>query len=163
METETCMACGLRTSKVDGPVHKYLISSPGCWAKYGEVLAREYENSEYMAVHALTVDAYALQHPGIENLRTINSANIHLASMYCHFKLGKSIGELSQVKQKLTKHKDQFVWMDPPENVSEITVADILESESASEHRKSVLKWSEYIYEQWEAHHSYIASLVSIE
>ncbi|MEM6796655.1 MAG: DUF5946 family protein [Acidobacteriota bacterium] len=163
METEICIACGLKTEKVDGPLHKYLVSSPGCWAKFGEVLAREYENPQYMAVHALTVDAYALQHPGYESAQTINSANVHLASLYCFFELGKSIGELSQVKQDLTRYKDQFLWMDPPEEASEITVADVLESESASEHREAVLRWSEYIYGRWEAQYPYIASLPSIE
>ena len=162
MQTEKCIACGLETERINGPVHKYLISSPGCWAKFGEILVREYENYEYMSVHALTVDTYTLQHPGTENPQTINSANVHLASLYSYFELGKPISELSKVKQDLEKYKDQFVWLEPPGDVSEITVASILKSESPSEHRESVVNWATYIYEKWETHHSRIASLLSL-
>jgi len=52
--------------KADGPAHAYMLSSPGCWAAYGELLAREYSDSAYRRLHRLSVDAYALQHPGID-------------------------------------------------------------------------------------------------
>lgn len=41
-----CPGCGLMTAVQDGPTHPYVVSSPGCWAIYGEVLAREYQNPE---------------------------------------------------------------------------------------------------------------------
>src|SRR5436190_1879442 len=37
-----CIGCGVLTPDADGPTHPYLGASPGCWAVYGEVLAREY-------------------------------------------------------------------------------------------------------------------------
>lgn len=39
-----CFSCGGLYPNVDGPVHKYMDSSPGCWAIYGEVLAKEYSD-----------------------------------------------------------------------------------------------------------------------
>ena len=41
LERESCFSCGAEVPKSDGPVHKYIDSSPGCWAAFGEVLARE--------------------------------------------------------------------------------------------------------------------------
>ena len=61
---ETCVWYGLQTVKSPEPVLRYLESSPGCWAKFGALLTREYENAQYRTVHELTVDVYALQHPG---------------------------------------------------------------------------------------------------
>jgi len=162
MQTETCSACGLITEQFDGPVHQYLVSSPGCWAKFGEILAREYENYEYMSVHALTVDTYALQHPGEASPQTISSAYIHLASLYSHFELEKPISELAEVKQNLAGYKDRFTWLEPPENVTEITVADILKSETPAQHREAVTRWATYVYQEWQAHHPKVASLLSI-
>jgi len=96
MEYETCIGCGLKSEKGDGVTHQYLESSARCWAKYGELLAREYENSRYMSVHDLTVDAYALQHPGTK----ISSAYVHLASLYGYFITGMNIEKLVVIKNK---------------------------------------------------------------
>ena len=61
---KACFSCGAQVPDVEGPTHRYMLSSPGCWAVFGEVLAREYSNALYMKNHRLTVDAYAVQHPG---------------------------------------------------------------------------------------------------
>ena len=63
--TETCASCGADTPTAPGGItHRYLASSAGCWARYGEVLAHEYEHPALMHINPLTVDAYAVQHPG---------------------------------------------------------------------------------------------------
>jgi hypothetical protein len=59
-----CVGCGAIFEDREGPTHRYTESSPACWAAYGEVVAREYSDSSYAALHGLTVDAYAVQHPG---------------------------------------------------------------------------------------------------
>ena len=56
-------------------------SSPSCWAAYGEVLAREYNDPAFMAAHRLTVDAYAVQHPGRPSPQSIQSVALHLISL----------------------------------------------------------------------------------
>lgn len=153
MEYEYCPWCGVKTRKSIGATHKYLESSVGCWALYGELLAREYENYEYMSVHGLTVDAYALQHPGKESPQTINSVYVHLASLYSYFELGKPVGELSNIKKDVLQYKNDFVWLEPPADLKLITVADILKAETAAQHCANVEKWAMYIFEKWEAHH----------
>ncbi|WP_217429780.1 DUF5946 family protein, partial [Sphingomonas bacterium] len=65
-----------------GPAHGYLGASPACWARYGELLAREYGDPAYMAAHRLTVDAYCAQHPGEPERRTIQSAHVHLVGLH---------------------------------------------------------------------------------
>lgn len=52
-----CFSCGAMVEDIDGPVHRYMASSPGCWAAYGIVLAREYSDVMFARNHRLTVDA----------------------------------------------------------------------------------------------------------
>lgn len=158
--TEICAGCGLKTEKIDGPTHNYLGASAGCWARFGEVLAREYENYQYMAVHNLTVDAYALQHPGAENPQTIGSANVHLASLYSYFMFDTPPGELARVKQQLTQQKDNFVWLAPPQGLTAVTVADVLAATDATEHRERVQVWARYLFDGWKQHHATAAALL---
>ncbi len=66
--SETCPGCGGSFDVSDGPTHRYLGASPGCWAVYGEVLAKEYSDAAYYRVHRLTVDAYSAQHPVQRNI-----------------------------------------------------------------------------------------------
>jgi hypothetical protein len=61
-----------------------MLGSPGCWAAYGRVLEREYSDPVlFGAAHRLTVDAYALQHPGDpRERRAVQSFWLHGASLW---------------------------------------------------------------------------------
>lgn len=107
-----------------------------------------------MSVHPLTVDAYALQHPGKESPQTIHSANVHLASLYSYFELGYPIRKLATVKSVMAQFKDAFVWLEPPKSQKDINVGDVLETSNASQHRKKILKWANYVYRKWGNQHS---------
>ena len=83
---QPCFSCGGCFERHEGPTHKYMLSSPGCWKAYGELLAREYGNPLlFGAVHRLTVDAYALQHPGNpSDRRATQSVWIHYVALIWH-------------------------------------------------------------------------------
>lgn len=56
-----CIGCGALVPDSDGPTLRYPdAASPGCWAVFGEILAREYGEFGYPDVHHLTVDAYCV-------------------------------------------------------------------------------------------------------
>ena len=74
-----CIGCGALVPQQDGPTHRYMESSPGCWAIYCEVLAQEYSDIAFATAHRLTVDAYAVQHPGTPSPQSIQSIGVHLA------------------------------------------------------------------------------------
>ena len=78
IKTCKCFSCGGLFPGIEGPVHRYMKSSPGCWSAYGQILAREYSNALYFEVHRLTVDAYAVQHPGSTDRQSIQSVGLHL-------------------------------------------------------------------------------------
>lgn len=92
-ELEPCRGCGALVPCGDGPTHRYIGASPGCWAVFGEVLAREYSDRRYWPVYQLTVDAYAVQHPGEPSRQTIQSAAIHLISLYSVLEAGRTFDQ----------------------------------------------------------------------
>ena len=59
-----CRPCGALVADVNGPVHAYVPSAPGCWAAFGELQADELQRFGRHPAHDLVVDAYMAQHPG---------------------------------------------------------------------------------------------------
>ena len=78
--TDRCCGCGGRfTDPADEDSHPYMLSSAGCWSACNGLLAREYQDVALFArCHRLTVDAYAVQHPGLDGPQARNSVGIHL-------------------------------------------------------------------------------------
>lgn len=82
VSSTACPGCDGTFLDVDGPVHRYMTSSGGCWRGFGEVLADDYSSPERMKVHQLVVDAYAAQHPGDGSLlQQVQSVGLHLMTL----------------------------------------------------------------------------------
>jgi hypothetical protein len=94
-----CPGCGALVLAADGPTHPYYDKAPGCWALYGEVLAREYSDFRFGRVHHLTVDAYAAQHPGQPERRTIKSVAVHLIGLHLALERGVAPSVLMGARQ----------------------------------------------------------------
>ena len=78
MSAIVCPGCGATVPDVEETrPHTYVGSAPGCWLLYTQVLAREYGDYRYTPAHQLTVDAYAVQHPGAPERRSAQSVAIH--------------------------------------------------------------------------------------
>lgn len=73
----SCVGCGLVSPPAHGPTHPYILSSPGCWSLYGELMAS--------GVSQMAVDTYAVQHPGVPERRAVHSVAIHLISLSAAF------------------------------------------------------------------------------
>ncbi len=155
-----CFSCNSQGTLELGETHKYLLSSPSCWAKYGQILEKEYSNQDYFKAHRLTVDAYALQHPGIKNSQTIQSSIVHLASLHMIFHEKVRHEQAVIEMARLTNYKDQFLWLAPPQNMFAVNVDDILKASTAEEHYLLVRKWALFVYQQWHEHIPYIESLL---
>lgn len=155
-KTTTCVGCGAELEERDGPTHRYLESSPACWALYGEVLAREYSTPELMDIHRLSVDAYAVQHPGKENPSTINSAAIHLLRLSLIFEQDLPMASANEAIKKLVEADRSYRWLTPPSSRGAITVVDVWRAASVISHRNAVKAWALSAWQAWEPHHSTI-------
>ncbi len=156
MDSCKCFSCGGLFPVVDGPVHRYMSSSPGCWSVYGEVLAREYSDPTYFEIHRLTVDAYAVQHPGSKDRQSIQSVALHLIRICMFLEYGLTAENANDAMLAAGKNKRSFVFLEPPQNLGSITAADVYRAKSVSEHKAIVKEWARTAWEAWSTHHDTI-------
>jgi hypothetical protein len=156
MKTCKCFSCGGEYPNIEGPVHRYMTSSPGCWAIYGELLAREYSNPLYFSVHRLTVDAYAVQHPGSTDRQSIQSVGVHLIRLCLFLEHGLTAENANDAMLEAGKYKNTFIWLKPPDSMGKITAADVFKAKSVDEHKAIVKDWAESSWNAWSMHHDTI-------
>jgi hypothetical protein len=155
-----CYGCGALVPNVDGATHKYIGASAGCWAIYGEVLAKEY--SQYrslVSTHRLTTDTYAVQHPGTPNRQAIQSVTVHLASLYLVLEKGLSGQAATQGFSKLLADAKTFVWLVPPNPNGTLTIVEVSQAHNLEDHEKLVEAWARDVWAAWTEHHETIKQL----
>ena len=142
MTSEACAGCGVQLPPFDGPVHRYMVSSPSCWQVFGQVLTREYGDAAFMASHRLTVDAYAVQHPGDPSPQSIQSVAVHLISLYAMLELQFSFAAATQLMRQSADRR-RFDWLEPPPQRGERTVASVLTARTPGQHARAVRRWAQ--------------------
>jgi hypothetical protein len=134
-----------------------MLSSPGCWKLYGDILAKEYMPENYDAgVHRITADAYAVQHPGKPERRAIRSVNAHLMSLHAVLEKGlpgKEATALLRLAVEDEELQKQFRWLDPPSFAGTITAADVVQARDLAEHAELVRRWGASVWRAWKDKH----------
>jgi hypothetical protein len=156
-----CIGCGASFEQRDGPTHRYMESSPGCWAAFGQVLALEYSEASYARAHRLSVDAYAVQHPGRPSPQSVQSVALHLISLCLILEQGLDFGEATDAIRAAADAKGRFCWLPPPPLRGERTVADVLGSVDGDDHQKRVRSWAASAWAAWASHHATVRSWLS--
>lgn len=151
-ELTRCFSCGGHFLAIDGPTHDYMLSTPGCWAAFGRVLTREYEDAAlFGAIHRLTVDAYALQHPGkLEDKRAVQSVWVHYAALHVALKGDVPYARIPTIMQRLAGKTFPSLPRGPDRFT--VTHASVLDW-PLSEHKPRVRAWARSAYVAWEALH----------
>jgi len=153
IKTVACPGCGAVVPDVDVPGHKYIGSAPGCWQIFGEVLAREYSDFRYARVHGLTVDAYAVQHPGEPSPHAIMSVAVHLQRLHWVLELGYDNQRATRAMQRAAERKLEYTWLTPPASLGSITVLDVQAAPGPEEHVDAVRAWADDVWKAWQIHH----------
>lgn len=151
MKRTRCPGCGVELPALDGPVHRYMESTPACWAVYGEVLAREYQDPQLMVVHRLTVDTYAIQHPGRRSRLAIQSVGAHLISLYAILECGTGHLEATRLIRAAIE-RVELSWLEPPASMGPLSVQSLLNTSTPSEHLAAVRHWANSAWSAWSAH-----------
>ncbi len=157
-----CFSCGAFVPDMEGPTHKYMLSSPGCWSVYGVLLARDYGEFRYPPEHRLSVDAYAVQHPGRPERRSIQSVAVHLIGLFYSLERGLPATQSTKAIGRATQFSDRFVWLDPPPSMGSITVVDAANAPSLDEYRRIAKEWAYSAWEAWRVHHAQIRKWASL-
>src|SRR5262245_25299297 len=151
--TARCEGCGAEFAQQAGPTHRYMLSSPGCWARYGELLAVLSPDRSLATPLMMCVDAYAVQHPGTPNPQAIQSVAVHLVNMHGYLVRGRPVAP-----PQLAGHKGAFHWLTPPTKPASRSVADVPLAGSPEEIAAAARMWVRSVWDAWEVHHAQVAA-----
>ncbi|WP_407675113.1 DUF5946 family protein [Pelagerythrobacter marinus] len=138
-----------------------MSSSPACFAEFTRILAAEYSTPLLRGIHRLTVDTYAVQHPGDgRDRRQIQSVGLHLARLYIQLTYPLPPRETNDVMLGLARHKATLVGLRPPNRFT-LTAADIAPFSGGCQHADKVRVWAAETWRDWSEHHEYIRHWVA--
>ena len=137
----------------DGPTHPYMLSSPACWATFGKLLALDYGNYSAATFHRLSVDTYAVQHPGVDGASARRSVATHLSRLYLLIERGWSIDRANQAMLRISATKDQRPWLEPPSMQGTLSIQDVLGSIDIEGQNQRVMAWANSVWQAWRPHH----------
>lgn len=159
-----CFSCKAKSLNIEGESHEYMLSSPGCWAMFCDLLEKEYSDFRYGKAHHFTVDAYACQHPGkSDDDKAVRSVGIHLASLYMTVEGGMDATEGGFFKNKFAhfnKQNNIIKPLHPPSDLGSITVFDIWNMEEGADHFQKCKEWAKSSWQAWYVHHDLIKKWV---
>jgi len=154
MAADSCPGCGAALADdPNGPHHKYMTASSGCWQAFGEILAAEFGRPGWGHEHRLTVDTYAAQHPGEGDRRQRQSVAIHLVALCHRLERGLDAHSLLAATQRMTAEKREWPRLTAP-HTYDLTVVDVLGASTAEEHLALVRRWAEATWEAWSDEHA---------
>lgn len=135
-----CAGCGFAAPVTGGPSHAYIGSSPECWARFGELLARGVGGQ-------LAVDTYAVQHPGVDERRARQSVAVHLISICAQLEHGRSASEGRDLLRRAVADKRHWPWLAQPVPIGTVTVDAVLGRAAP------VAAWARDVWRAWSPHH----------
>lgn len=152
--TETCVGCGAIVPRLEGPIHRYMTSAPGCWALFGELLADLLSDPEAEDLRRRCADAFAVQHPGSPADTAMQSVAAHLISLYTQFELGLTPTQAHEAIEPVLRHEAPLRWLEPPLFKGPITVGDVVrEREGRNE---AAVAWARGAWMAWSPWHAQV-------
>jgi hypothetical protein len=146
-----CLGCGGMVPDIDGPAHRYMLASPGCWETFTELLASG--GAAAPGVHGtLVVDAYAVQHPGEPGPQATQSVWVHLVTLHLALERGWPASRLVRIRQLAADRSAGWPWLAPPASMGAVTAIDLRDA-SPGEAPDLVRRWVEGAWHAWEHHH----------
>lgn len=157
----TCPGCGGQFDAISGPTHAYMTSSPGCFTAFNSLLTAEYSDPALLPTHRLTVDTYAVQHPGDPNdRRAVQSVGLHLARLKLQLAHDLPPKETNDVMLGLSEHKSSLIAFAPPTQFT-LTVADITPHAGTAQHSAKIRQWAQATWQDHAPHHAYILKWIA--
>ena len=108
--------------------------------------ARDFGDYAAAALHQLTVDAYAAQHPGVPSRRSIQSVAVHLISLCAQLERDATPARAREIIIAALGVAYRYVWLDPPRFDGALSVVDVAAG-------ADVRAWAESVWRAWAPHH----------
>lgn len=137
-----------------------MLSSPGCWALYGMVLA--WRNALPVTAGSTAqrvVDSYAVQHATNPDRRNRQSVAVHLMSLCASLEHGVSGARLQRKIGDWT-HRD-YPLLAPGPAAFSVTVRDV--ADAGERDRPAVVdQWAACAWAAWSAHHDMVRGWLAV-
>ncbi|HUE77424.1 MAG TPA: DUF5946 family protein [Longimicrobiales bacterium] len=153
-----CPGCRAVVPDPGGVKQPTVGASPGCWAAYGDLVAREYSEWHNPPIHRLTVDAYAAQHPGRPSSKAILDVAAHLIALYLAVDRGVEAARVPREIGRAVADPSEFRWLEPPSSSEWLTIVDVRNARDLKDHTARVRRWARTVWEAWSAHHDTVRS-----
>jgi len=151
----TCPGCGLVLPLHTGPTHAYVGASPACWELYRRLKADPFARREGSPLRRLVVDAYAAQHPGSPNRRSVQSVAVHLMGLCVRLEREGEQRRLVPVDGRMPPRKTMDLhWLAPPDFARAGTVADVLATGADDRYPVAAEAWARSVWAAWAPHHA---------
>lgn len=140
----------------DGPTHEYIGASPACWSIYGSLLADEYGRFNMPPAHKFTVDAYAIQHPGVDERRSRQSVAAHAVRLCLMLERGHDQRFATRLMSRAVNGTYEYPWFDVATPIGSITVDQVVGAETLDDHTARLRGWASDVWSAYEPHHELI-------
>lgn len=147
-----CVGCGGLVPEMEGPTHRYMESSPGCWALYGGLLVRAGGDRAWSRYDVLTVDAYAVQHPGVPGPKSTQSVWVHLITLHMVLERGWRPDQVIRIRTVAADGFGGWPWLTAPASMGEVTVVDVTAGAEDVAAPDVVQRWVEGSWAAWADH-----------
>jgi Family of unknown function (DUF5946) len=150
-----CPGCGLVLSGPAGPTHAYLGASGACWELYQRLARPSSAQPDTARVRRLLQDAYAAQHPGIRQRRSVQSVAVHLMDLCLLLERDGEVRRLVPVLGRMPPRRTlDLHWLEPPKARGIMTVVDALDANAGEDRTAGVERWARDVWAAWEPHHA---------
>jgi uncharacterized protein DUF5946 len=155
-QTTACPGCGLVLPCHAGPTHAYMGASPACLKLYGRASSLSWGRRDGLPLLRLVVDAYGAQHPGVRQVRSVQSVAVHLMGLCTILERG------AHAEPRLIAVRDRrppaparldLHWLEPPRPIGTLDIRGPVEAGGGAEHAVLVEAWARDVWAAWEAHH----------
>ena len=151
-----CIGCGGLVPAVDGPTHRYMESSPGCWASMARSCPGVFGSGLCHTASPNGRSAFAVQHPGRPSPQSIQSVGVHLVRLCLILERGFSDAAAGDAMPTIARRKSEFRWLTPPASMGPVTAIDVWNAKSAKEHLEAVSAWAQSAWQAWVLHHEQV-------
>jgi uncharacterized protein DUF5946 len=150
-----CPGCRLVLPLHGGPTHAYVGASPACWSLYGELPTAFGLRAVGETARRLALDAYALQHPGRPQMRSVQSVAVHAMGLCVLLERGAEERRVKLVLgRRPTRKAPALHWLEPPRPNGSLTVRDALVADGPEHYATAVWAWAADVWAAWEPHHT---------
>lgn len=133
-----------------------MLASPGCWAAYGAFLSGGLQGSTSgplaMPQAALTVDAYAVQHPGVPAPQATQSVWVHLITLHLVLEGGWAPSQAIRLRTIGADASAGWAWLEPPGSMGPVTAIDVVHADEL-DRSTTVRAWVDGAWAAWSVHH----------